>query len=54
MMYMVFVADMPKSRRGINIIFADDVSQIVNSRYKNLVQDYVEEEIFKLNAFSLA
>ena len=51
MMYNVVVADMPKSQRGINIIFADDVSQIVHSRYKNLLQEYVEEEIFRLNAF---
>ena len=49
MMYNVFVADMPKSR--INIIFADDVSKVVHSRYKQRIQEYVEEEIFRLNAF---
>ena len=51
MMYNIFVADMPKSRRGKNIIFADDVSQIGHSRNKQLIQEYVEEEIFRLNAF---
>ena len=51
MIYNIFVADMPKSRWGKNIIFVDDVSQIVHSRNKNLLQEYVEEEIFKLNAF---
>ena len=43
MMYNIFVADMPKSQQAKNIIFANDVSQIVLSRNKKRVQEYVEE-----------
>ena len=42
---------MPKSKRGKNIIFADAVSQIIHPRNKQLIQDYVEEKIFRLNVF---
>ena len=49
-LYNLYVADMPQSVRGRNIVFADDVSQIV-SGYRNRIQQYVEEEIHRTSRY---
>jgi len=51
LLYNLYVADMPQSKNGRNIIFADDVSQIVTAQNRHSIQSKVEAEIFRVNDY---
>ena len=52
-LYNIYTADLPTSERGINMVYADDATQIINhpGKSKNLMKIYTTREIEKINNY---